>query len=83
MVIENKGLPSLLSGKESTCQCRRYRFDPQVGKVSWSRKKWQPSPIFLPRESHGQRTLVSYSPRGCKELDVPEHLNTIENNESL
>ncbi|CAI9162481.1 unnamed protein product [Rangifer tarandus platyrhynchus] len=29
-------------------------------------KKWQPTPVFLPGESHGQRSLVGYSPRGCK-----------------
>ena len=47
-------------------QCRRYRFDPWVGKIPWSRK-WQPTPVFLPGESHGQRSLVGYSPWGCKE----------------
>ena len=80
MVIENKGFLSLLSGKESTCQCRRYRFDSQVGKIPWSRKKWQLSPVFLSGESYGKRDLVSYSPWGCRELEMPEHLNTIENN---
>ena len=33
-------------GKESTCQCRRHGFDPQVGKIPW-RRKWQPTPVFL------------------------------------
>ena len=37
-------------------------------------KKWQPTPVFLPRESHGQRILVSYTPWGCKELDITEQL---------
>ena len=37
------------------------RFDPWVGKVPW-RKKWQPTPVFLPGETHGQRNLVGYSP---------------------
>ena len=36
------------------------------------RRKWQPTPVFLPGESHGQRSLVCYSPRGCKELDMTE-----------
>ena len=58
-------LPRWLSGKESTCQCRRHRFDPWVGKIPW-RRKWQPTPVFLPGESHGQRSLVGYSPWGCK-----------------
>ena len=54
-------------------QCRRPEFDPWVGKISWKRA-WQPIPEFLPGESHGQRSLVGYSPRGCKELDKTEWL---------
>ena len=48
-------LPWWLSGKESTCQCRRGRFNPWVGKIPW-RRKWQPTPAFLPGKSHEQRT---------------------------
>ena len=44
-----------LSGKEAACQCRRYGFDPWTGKIPW-RWKGQPTPIFLPVKSHGQRT---------------------------
>ena len=55
-----KGLPKCLNGKESICQCRRCRFDPWVKKIPW-RRKWQPTPLFLPGISHGQRSLVSYS----------------------
>ena len=36
--------------------------------------KWQPTPVFLPGESHGQRSLVGYSPWGCKELEMTERL---------
>ena len=64
-----------LSGKESVCHCRRCRrcgFGPWVGKVPWSRK-WQPTPVFMPRRSHGQRSLVGYSPWGRKESDTTEH----------
>ena len=43
--------------KESTCQCRRLQFDPLSETISW-RRKWQPAPVFLPGESHGQRSLV-------------------------
>ena len=39
-------------------------------------KKWQPTPVFLPGESHGQRSLGSYSPCGCKDLDMTEHART-------
>ena len=55
------GLPRWCSGKESACQCSRRRFDPWVRKIPWSRK-WQPTPIFLPGKSHGQRSLAGYSP---------------------
>ena len=51
-------------GKESSCQCRRCKrwgFGPWVRKIFW-RKAWQPTPVFLPRESHGQRSLAGYSP---------------------
>ena len=60
-------------GKEPACQCRRHkkcRFDPCVGKIPW-RRAWQPTPVFLPRESHGQR-LVGYSAWGHKESDMTE-----------
>ena len=70
-----KGLPRRLSGKESTYHCRRHRsceFYPWVRKIPWKRK-WQPSPVFLPGESHGQRSLVSCSPWGPKELATTEH----------
>ena len=49
------GFPGGANGKEPTCQCRRYkrlRFDPWVGKIPW-RRAWQPTPVFLPGESHG------------------------------
>ena len=42
-------------------------FDPWVGKSPW-RRKWQPTPVLLPGESHGGRSLVGYSPRGRKEV---------------
>ena len=44
------------SSKKSTCQCRRRGFNPWVRKMPW-RRKWQPTPAFLPREPHGQRSL--------------------------
>ena len=61
------GLPRWLSDKESTCQCRRHRFNPRVGKVSW-RRKCQSTPVFLPGKSHGQRSLVGYNQRGHKRV---------------
>ena len=50
-------------------QCGRPGFDPWVWKIPW-RRKWQPTPVFLPEESQGRRSLVGYSPQGCKELDT-------------
>ena len=52
-------------------RCRRHGFDPWVWKIPWSRA-WQLTPVFMPRESHGQRSLVGYSPLGHKELDTTE-----------
>ena len=49
-------------------QSGRPGFDTWVGKIPW-RRKWQPTPVFLPGESHGWRSLVGYSPRGCKDSD--------------
>ena len=52
-------------------QCRRPGFDPWVGKIPW-RREWQPTPVFLPGESHGQRNLAGYSPWGHKESGMTE-----------
>ena len=56
-------LPRWPRGKASACQCRRCKFDPWVRKIPW-RRKWLPIPVFLPGISHGQRSLVDYSPWG-------------------
>ena len=56
---------------QSSCQCRRCRFDLWVGKIPW-RRVWQPTPIFLPGKFHGQKNLGGYSPWGHKELDMTE-----------
>ena len=58
----------------STCQWRRHKspeFNPWVRKIP-QRRAWQPTPVFLPGESHGQRSLVGDSPWGYKELDTAE-----------
>jgi len=49
--------------------CRRPGFNPWVRKITW-RRKWQPTPVFLPGEFHRQKTLSSYSPWGCIELNM-------------
>ena len=53
---------------------RETGFDPWVGKIPW-RRKWQPTPVLLPGKSHGQRSLIDYSPWGCKESDTTEWLH--------
>ena len=52
-------------GKEATCQCRRSGFDLWVRKILWRRKQ-QHTPVFLAGKYHGQKSLVGYSPWGCK-----------------
>ena len=55
---------------------RETRFNPWVGKIPW-RRKWQPTPVLLPGKSHGQRSLVGYSPWDRKESDMTERLHII------
>ena len=74
MDIWSMGFPGGTSGKEPTCQCIRHKrleFDPWIGKIPW-RRAWQPTPVFLPGESHGRRSLKGYSPWGHTELDMTE-----------
>ena len=68
------GFPGDSVVKKSACQCRRHSFHPWVRKIPW-RRKWQTAPVFLPGKSHGQRSLVGYSPWGHKESDTTEKLN--------
>ena len=56
-------------------RCRRFGFDPWVRKIPWKRR-WHPTPVFLPGKSHGQRSLVGYSPWGCKMIDTTKHTHT-------
>jgi len=58
-VVEN--LPANAGDSRDACG-----FDPWVGKIPW-RRKWQPTPVFLSGEAHGQRSLVGYSPWGREE----------------
>ena len=59
--------PCWLSVKEPTCQFRKPRFDPWVGKIPW-RRKWQPTPVSLPGKSHGQRNPAGCSPWGHRRV---------------
>ena len=90
------GLPWWLNSKESACKCRsqkRCSFHPWVGKILWGRK-WQPAPVYLPGESHGQRSLVdhgltsvqfshlvvsdSLQPMDCSTPGLPVHHQLLE-----
>ena len=65
------GFPGGTNGKEPACQCRRLkrcRFHPWIRKIPW-RRAWQPTPVFLPGKSYGQRSLVDYSPWSCIKSD--------------
>ena len=72
---QSLGSPPSAQQSRIHCQCTRLRFNPWVRKVPW-RRKWQPTPVFLPGKSPGQRHQAGYSPWGCKELDTTERLQT-------
>ena len=68
------GFPAGTSGQESICYAGdpvRCGLDPWVKKVP-CRRAWQPTPVYLPGESHGQKSLAGYRPWGLKELDMTE-----------
>ena len=66
-----KNLPASARNK----RCKRCKLNPWVGKIPW-RRKWQPTPVFLPGKSHGQRSLAGYSPGGLIESDTTKQLTT-------
>ena len=63
------------SPRDSAGDTRDAGSIPGSGGSPW-RRKWQPTPVFLPGESHGQRSLVGYSPQGHKESDMTKHAHT-------
>ena len=67
-------LPGDASGKEPSYLCRRHKrggFDCWVRKIPW-RRAWQPTPVFLPGEFPGQRSLKGCSPQGRKETELKQ-----------
>ena len=73
------GSPGGSSDKEPACWCRRPKnlgFSPWVGKIPWRRAR-QPTRVFFPGESQGQRSLEGYSPWGRKESDRTEQLSVL------
>ena len=74
IVTLGKEFPGDLDGKASVYNAGNPGWDPWVGKIPW-RRKWQSTPVLLPGKSHGQRSLVGYSPWGHKESDTTERLH--------
>ena len=72
-LVSSRGFPSGSEGKESACNAEDPGSIPGSGRSPW-RRKWQPTPVFLPGKFHGQRSLTSYCPWGRKELDMTEQL---------
>ena len=73
-LLVNGGFPRGASGKDPACHCKRRKrlgFHLWVGKIPW-RRAWHSTPVFLTGESHGQKSLVGYSPRGHKDTDTTE-----------
>ena len=69
------GFPDGSASKESACHAGATGDTgsiPGSGTIPW-RRKWQPTLVFLPEKSHGQRSLVGYSPKRCKEGDTTEY----------
>ena len=60
---------AFMERKDDLQQGASVQFSHFVGKIPW-RREWEPTPIFLPGEFHGQRRLAGYGPWGCKELDT-------------
>ena len=63
--------PYASSDSKDCLKCRRPKFHSWVRKIPW-RRGWQPTPVFFPGDSRGQRSLVGYSPWGCKQSDTTE-----------
>ena len=68
------GFPGGSEIKVSACNAGDQGSIPGSGRLPW-RRKWQPTPVFLPGESHGRRSMVGYRPRGHKELGTTEQLH--------
>ena len=68
ILVRSMGFPGGISDKDPVCQCRRHKrctLDPWVGKIPWRRAR-QPTPVFLPGESHGQRAWWATVHRAAK-----------------
>ena len=75
IISKMQSFPGGSNGKESACNAGDLRFNPWVGKIPCRRER-QPTPVFLPGEFCGQRSLAGHNPWGCKESDTNEATNT-------
>ena len=73
--LKRKGASLVAQMVKTLLQCNRPRYNPGVGKISW-RREWLPTPIFLPGEFHGQRSLVGHSLWGHRDSNTTEQLIT-------
>ena len=73
LLLDDMWAPLWLRLERICLQCRGPWFNLWARRTSW-RRAWQPTPVFLPGEVHGQRSLVGYSPHGYKESDRTERL---------
>ena len=77
-----RSFPGSSEVRVSACSAGELGLIPGLGRSpGW--RKWQPTPVFLPGKSHGQRSLVGYTPQGSKELDMTEQLHFLYSNEKL
>ena len=79
-----QGAPSDSDGKERACNAQDLGFNSYIRKIPW-RKEWQPTPVFLPEESHGQRSHGISRQSSCdlQELDTTERLTHWELSSTL
>ena len=75
LLLASISFPGGSEDKVSACNAQGPGSIPGLGRFPW-RRKWQPTPVFLPGESHGQRSLAGYSPQGRKESDMTKRLHT-------
>ena len=73
--VQDLGLPWWLRWLRICLQYKRPGFNPCIGKIPW-RMEWQPTPVFMPGKSHGQRSLSGYSLLGCEEADTTDRLTS-------
>ena len=73
----NAGISWWFRGQRVCLQCRRPEFNPWFGKSPW-RRKWQPTPVFLPGKSHGWRNLEGYRPQRSKDSETVTSLSPVQ-----